>query len=159
MYLDYIFFHIIFFLALTIRVVTIALGIIALVIFKLGVEGYLIGQVAAFLAVLPIGLWLIRRDIKFSKLIFFWFIKLVRFGYPFIFAGFGYWLFSSIDRWMLASFSSIKEVGIYSVSSRFSSIVFFVSTAFGQAWSPLAMKIRSDYPNNYRFIYGQALLF
>lgn len=148
-----------FFLALTTRVATIALGIIALVIFKLGIEGYLIAQVVAFFAVLPVGLWLIRRDIKFSKFNFFWFKKLVGFGYPFIFAGFGYWLFSSIDRWMLASFSSIKEVGIYSVSSRFSSIVLFVSAAFGQAWSPLAMKIRSDYPNNYTFIYGQALLF
>ena len=59
---------------------------------------------------------------------------------------------------MLASMSSIEEVGIYSVSFRFSSIVFFVSVAFGQAWSPLAIKIRTDHPENYRKIYGQVLL-
>jgi O-antigen/teichoic acid export membrane protein len=62
-----------------------------------------------------------------------------------------------MDRWMLASMHSVEEVGIYSVAFRFASIVLFVSTAFGQAWSPIAMKIRTDHPDSYRTIYGQVL--
>jgi O-antigen/teichoic acid export membrane protein len=63
-----------------------------------------------------------------------------------------------MDRWMLASLSSVEEVGIYSVAFRFGSVVLFVSAAFGQAWSPVAIKIRTDHPDKYRTIYGQVLL-
>jgi O-antigen/teichoic acid export membrane protein len=58
-----------------------------------------------------------------------------------------------MDRWMLAGMASVNEVGIYSVASRFGIAVFFVSTAFGQAWSPLAIKIRTEHPKKYREIY------
>ena len=84
--------------------------------------------------------------------------ELVQFGYPFIFAGMAYWLFGTMDRWMLASMTTIEEVGIYSVAFRFASAVLFVSAAFGQAWSPFAMKIRTDHPEQYQTIYGQILL-
>jgi O-antigen/teichoic acid export membrane protein len=59
---------------------------------------------------------------------------------------------------MLAAMTSVNEVGIYAVSFRSASIVLFVSTAFGQAWSPIAIKIRTDYPVKYRIIYGDILL-
>jgi O-antigen/teichoic acid export membrane protein len=63
-----------------------------------------------------------------------------------------------MDRWLLASMSSVEEVGVYSVAHRFASVILFVSLAFGQAWSPLAMKIRVDHPQNYRTWYVDILL-
>lgn len=59
---------------------------------------------------------------------------------------------------MLASMSSVEETGTYPNSFRFASVVLFVSTAFGHAWSPLAMKIRKDHPVSYSTIYGYVLL-
>jgi O-antigen/teichoic acid export membrane protein len=133
-------------------------GLIAVVSLGLGIDGLLTAQAIVLTLVLPVALLLIRKDIKFSKINMIWLKELVQFGHPFIFASLAYWLFGSMDRWMLASMHSVEEVGIYSVAFRFASIVLFVSTAFGQAWSPTAMKIRTDHPDSYRTIYGQVLL-
>ncbi len=59
--------------------------------------------------------------------------KLMQFGHPFIYAGLAFWLFGSMDRWLLATMSTVEEVGIYSVAHRFASVILFVSLAFGQA--------------------------
>lgn len=148
----------VFAVALVSRVVTMALGLIAVVMLGLGIDGLLAAQAVVLILVIPIALWLIRTDINLAQFDLSWFKELVRFGYPFIFAGLAYWLFGSMDRWMLASMASVEEVGIYSIAFRFASVVLFVSAAFGQAWSPVAIKIRTDHPDTYRAIYGQVLL-
>ena len=147
-----------FTVALVSRVLTMAFGLVAIVFLGLGVDGLLAAQAIVLMAVIPLALWLIRRDISLSQFDFGWVKQLVRFGYPFIFTGVAYWLFGSMDRWMLASMASVEEVGIYSVAFRFASVVLFVSSAFGQAWSPVAIKIRTDHPDEYRAIYGKVLL-
>ncbi len=133
------------------------LGLFVVVYLGWGIDGFLSAQVLAILFVIPLALYLIRKDLTF-KVEASWATELVRFGYPFIFAGLAYWLFGSMDRWMLAAFSSLDEVGVYSVSFRFASIVLLVSGAFSQAWSPIAMKIRTDAPDSYRSIYANVLL-
>ncbi|MEO0396999.1 MAG: flippase [Cyanobacteria bacterium P01_A01_bin.137] len=139
------------------HVLGILLAIIVVVKLQGGIDGLLSVQAFVALSVLPLAFWMIRKDLTF-KVDFNWVRELVSFGYPFIFAGLAYWLFGSIDRWMLATISSVKETGLYSVAFRFSSVVLFVSAAFGKAWSPTSMKIRTDYPEKYRTIYAQVLL-
>ncbi len=145
-------------LALSSRLSVLLASLVSVVWLGYGLDGLLATQALVLTLFLPVGLLMIRKDFNLKSLSLDWSRKLVGFGYPFIFAGLAYWLFGSMDRWMLASMSSVEEVGIYSVSFRFSSIVFFVSVAFGQAWSPLAIKIRTDHPESYRKIYGQVLL-
>lgn len=147
-----------FVLALSSRAFSIGLGVLAVVSLGLGIDGLLSAQALVLALVLPMSLWLIRKDFSVSAFDRGWLKRLVGFGYPFIYAGLAFWLFGSIDRWMLARMSSVEEVGIYSVAFRFASVVLFVSTAFGQAWSPIAIKIRTDHPDQYRDIYGQFLL-
>lgn len=120
-------------------------------------DGIIGAQALVAVLVLPLALMLISKDLvlDFSRT---WMKSLVSYGYPYIFAAFAYWIFGAIDRWMLASMSSVEEVGIYSVAFRFSSIVLFVSSAFGQAWSPVAMKIRTENPERYRRIFASVLL-
>jgi O-antigen/teichoic acid export membrane protein len=132
-------------------------GLLVVVVYGWGVDGLLVAQAFVVAAVLPLAIFLIRKDITLG-IDYTWTRELVGFGYPFIFAGIAYWLFGSIDRWMLASMSSVEEVGIYSVAFRFATVVVFVSAAFGQAWSPVAIKIRTDNPENYRTIYANVLL-
>lgn len=140
------------------RVLGLLLGLAVVVWLGKGVDGLLFVQVLVACAVLPLGLWLIRTDLTPRLDLRGWGRQLIVFGYPFIFAGLAYWLFGSMDRWMLAAMTSVEEVGIYSIAFRFSSIVMFVNMAFGQAWSPYAIKVRTDFPETYRAFYARVLL-
>lgn len=132
-------------------------GVFAVVWLGLGVDGYLGAQALTLLAVFLPALLMIRRDLLF-RFDPAWTRRLVGFGYPFIFSGLAFWLFNSIDRWMLATMSSVEEAGIYAVAVRLSTAVLFASAAFGQAWSPYAMKIRNEQPERYRAFYVHVLL-
>ena len=111
-------------------------------------------QVLVLLLVLPLALYLIRQDLKWGYS-WLWGRKLLEFGFPLAISGLGYWVFSSTDRWMLGGMSSIEEVGLYSMAMRFSSVILFFSMAFGQAWSPYAMKLKAEQPGTYQALYFQ----
>lgn len=140
------------------RLFGIGFGLVAVVVLGLGIDGLLAAQVLGILLIVPLALWMIRRDFQLNGFDRKWFVELVQFGHPFIYAGLAYWLLTSMDRWMLASMTTTEEVGTYSVAIRFASLVLFVSSAFGQAWSAVAIKIRIDYPDQYREIFGSVLL-
>lgn len=132
-------------------------SVIAVVSLDWQILGFLGAQALAMCLALPLGLWLIRSDIVFS-LDWIWLKRLIKFGYPYIFATIAYWLMGSIDRWMLAEMVSMEAVGVYSVAARFAMIVVFISTAFGTAWSPYAIKLKTDHPDTYRSLYMDVLL-
>jgi O-antigen/teichoic acid export membrane protein len=139
------------------RVLTAAAGVVAVVVLGWSLDGLLALQALVALAVLPIAAAAVRRDLtpvvdrRVARM-------LLGFGHPFIYAGLAFWLFGAMDRWMLAAFSSVEEVGVYSVAYRFASVVLFVPLAFGQAWSPISMKLRTDHPARYRSLYADVLL-
>ena len=58
---------------------------------------------------------------------------------------------------MLTAFTSLEEVSVYSVAFRFSSIILFITTAFGMAWGPVAIKIKSENPSKYKKFYADLL--
>ncbi len=147
-----------FLLSIVIRTLSVFAGLIAVVKFKLGIEGLLIAQLIVLVLAVPWSVFLVKADFNISSLSLEWIKKLLKFGVPFISAGLAFWLFGSMDRWMLSFLSTVDEVGIYSVSFRFASLVMFVSSAFGQAWSPIAFKVRSDYPDLYKKLFGDVLL-
>ena len=133
--------------------VTVITAAFVLIFYSGEISAFLITLMVVGILVLPVGIFLIRKDLKFSfsrKIA----KHITAYGYPFIFAGLAYWLFSSMDRWMLSTLSSVSETGIYAVAFRFVSVLFLVSAAFGQAWSPYAIKIRTEYPNEYKKIYA-----
>ena len=123
-----------------------------------GVDGFILALAVGGALCLPIGYFFIRKalSVKFDRTIA---ASLFRYGYPFVFVDIAYWLFSSVDRWMLASMSGMDAVGEYSVAWRLASIVMFASMAFGLAWSPYAIKVKTDHPEYYKKIYSVVLLF
>jgi len=132
-------------------------GLSLLFVFSLdlGVEGYLWGTALAYVLTTPFCLLMINRqlvpvfDIKLAK-------GMVHFGYPFIFAGFAYWMFGSMDRWMLGSLSTNEEVGLYSIAFKTATLLIFLNAAFSQAWSPQALRAyREDI--SYRVSFSQFL--
>lgn len=144
-------------IALISRVTTAVAGVVVVVWLGWGLDGLLVAQALVMVVAIPPALYAVRADLT-CKVDIAVAGKLMRFGYPFIYAGLAFWLFGSMDRWLLARISGVDEVGIYSVAYRFSSVILFVSLAFGQAWSPLAIKIRSDNPQSYRSLYVDVLL-
>jgi O-antigen/teichoic acid export membrane protein len=128
-------------------------SLLLILVFKIGLLGFFLGEFIALTVSIPISFLFIRKDLilVFDRSIA---RELIDFGYPFIFAGMGFWLFSCTDRWLLSELSSIAEVGIYSIATRFAMILFFVNEIFGRAWSPYALKLYSQ-DVNYRMIYGR----
>lgn len=143
--------------ALVSRVLTAIAGVLAVTWLALGINGLVAAQALTAMLAVPLALYCVRRDIEWRfdpKLAGL----LVRFGHPFIYAGLAFWLFGSIDRWLLAAMSTVEEVGIYSVAFRFATVMLFLTMAFGQAWSPVAIKFRADHPQTYRQLYANVLI-
>ena len=135
------------------NLVSLAFSLVLVLVFKIGLLGFFFGEFVALSISIPVCFLFIRKDLRFvfdkdvAK-------ELIHFGYPFIFAGLGFWLFTSMDKWMLSELSNMTEVGVYSVAGRFATIVYFVNEIFGRAWSPYAFKLFSQ-NENYRKIYGR----
>ncbi len=133
----------------------VAASLLLVVQFRAGLEGLFAGALFGAVAAVPAALILVRRDLiaEYRATVA---RRLVAFGYPFIFAGLAYWIFGTADRWMLAEMSTAKELGLYAIAYKFGTIVVFLNGAFGQAWSPMAMKIRRD-DSRYRAAYARVL--
>jgi O-antigen/teichoic acid export membrane protein len=131
------------------------LGFYFILVMKQGLMGYFLGNIIALSIAIPYGLFTIKKDITLSidkskaK-------ELVSFGYPFIFAGMAYWVFGSMDRWMLGTLSDNVQVGLYSIAFKFSFFLTFVNSSFSQAWSPFAIKIYKE-RKDYKEIYSKVL--
>lgn len=119
----------------------------------MGLYGFFLGALLAPVISIPLALWFIRHDLvpRIDKKVW---KKLFHFGYPFLFMSIAYWIFGSMDRWMLAELSTTSEVGLFGVAFKFAAVVSFASTAFAQAWSPFAIKLFRDDPQ-YRTSYSR----
>ncbi len=135
-----------FAIALIKNAIGILLGLWFLAGWGMGLTGIFLGTLIASTAAVPLGLWLIRKDLtlaidrRVAAMLF-------RFGYPFVFASAAYWIFGSMDRWMLMELSSTEQVGLFSIAFKFAAVITFIITAFAQAWSPHAMRIMRDDPD------------
>jgi O-antigen/teichoic acid export membrane protein len=121
------------------------IGLWLLIERDMGVLGLLAGNLAAALVAAPLGLWLIRRDLTFS-IDRAYVSMMLRFGSPFIFTAAAYWVFASMDRWLLAELSDAVQVGLFSIAFKFASVLTLVIAAFHQAWIPTAMRMARDDP-------------
>lgn len=129
------------------------LGLLLILGLKQRLEGFFWGNFGALIVSIPLGFWFIRKDLRlqFDASIA---KEIIHFGYPFVFAGLAYWIFGALDRWMLSELSNNTEVGLYSIAFKFATILLFVNAAFGQAWSPFAIKIYSNDPQ-YRYVFSR----
>jgi O-antigen/teichoic acid export membrane protein len=132
----------------------VALAIFLMKYYHMGLLGYFVANLIGVAVFIPLGIYLTRKDCKW---LFDFSIarKIIRFGYPFIFAGLAYWAFGSMDRWMLGEWSTMEQVGLYSIAFKIGSVLLFVSSAFGQAWAPVAIKIMNDNPGTYKVLYSK----
>jgi O-antigen/teichoic acid export membrane protein len=133
----------------------VAVGLVLILFFDGGLGGLFLGALTGACLAVFIALVLIRCELAIAfhlptaK-------RLISFGYPFIFAGLAYFIFGSVDRWMLAELSDTTQLGLYAIAYKFAGIILFVNSAFGQAWSPIALKLKRD-DSEYRSAYSRVL--
>ena len=131
------------------------LGLWFLLGWDMGIAGLLLGPLLAAVAAVPLGLLMIKGNLalRFDAAVA---RKVFHYGYPFVFAGAAYWVFGSMDRWMLAELSDVVQVGLFSMGFKLAGVLTFVISAFSQAWSPFAFRMHRDDPA-YRENYSRIL--
>jgi O-antigen/teichoic acid export membrane protein len=124
----------------------VAIGLFLIVALEQGLLGIFAGQVLGLILAVPLGLWLIRKELRW-RFDFGVAREIVLFGYPFVFVSLAYWAFGSMDRWMLGELSDNTNVGLFSIAYSFAGVITFVTLAFGQAWSPYVFKLYAEDPD------------
>ena len=118
-----------------------ALALVA--VFHLGATGVVLSQ---FLADFTMCLLLTGVTFRMLRAGFHWkdIRKQLLFGLPLIPAGAAAFALDLLDRWFLKHYSSVGEVGIYSLGYRFGEILSFVVTAFQLSWPQFVFSHRKQ---------------
>jgi O-antigen/teichoic acid export membrane protein len=121
----------------------IGLSVVGVLVLNLGVLGVLLGTLAAELVMLPIRVWMARS--MFSRRFSLPLLRqLLAFGVPIVPTSLAYWVFLTSDRLILARVSTLEQLGLYSIANSLVGLAAIVISAFGQAWSPHAVKLYED---------------
>jgi O-antigen/teichoic acid export membrane protein len=79
---------------------------------------------------------------------------LLVFALPLVPTGFAMWILTWADRWFLARYWGLGEVGLYAVGAKVAAVATVAIGTFRTAWWPIAMKVMGaeEAPGLYRFI-------
>lgn len=113
-----------------------ALGVGAVVVLGLGIEGVFLGQAAAAAAVAGIGLRILGERVDPRRASRSMVRPLLAFGLPLVPAIAAEWITASSDRLLLNWMVGGAQVGLYSVAAGISGIMMLLVAAFRMAWAP-----------------------
>jgi len=129
---------------------------------QLGIYGVLLSNIITsgciFLATLPI----ILKRISFNTISINKWKKLMKFGYPFLFAGIFSMILELSDRYILLHLTDIETVGLYSAGYKIGMFMMLVVMGFNMAWQPYFLKkniIEKKYINQVTTIVISILFF
>ena len=139
-------------------VLVIGIAITAVVGLKMGLIGVLLGTLVAELLMLPVRLWTARSMFCFcfSSTIL---RELLKFGVPIVPTSLAYWVFLTSDRLILGKLSTLEQLGLYSVANSLVNLATIAIYAFGQAWSPHAVKIYEEQRDAAPAFYGRVMTY
>ncbi len=132
--------------------VNISLNIYFILILEKGVWGAIMASVISYslMAIFTITYVYKRYGIHFSKE---WAFKILKYGSPLIGTAIAVWILTTTDRYFLAHYRNIADIGIYAVGFKLASFLGLVSGALQMAWAPYAMDIQ--YEPNAKKIYAK----
>ncbi len=78
--------------------------------------------------------------------------KLFHYGIPLVPTAILTWLFNSLDKMALRTWSNFNEIGIYSAGFKIIGVITIVRTAFSTFWSPTAYRWYKEGNNDEKFI-------
>ena len=137
---------------------TVAFGLYGVLVLKKGLIGVVGGGLLAAGLVLPVRLWTVRDMLRvtYSAEML---KRLLAYGVPLVPMTVAYWVFEVSDRIILGKLSTLEQLGLYAVANTLTSGLAFVNGALGQAWSPHALRMRTDQPDVAPKFFGQVLTY
>ena len=118
-------------------------SIFFVVFLKLGIAGAVLGTTIGNTLAYTTAVGLIFRHLVFRFSIRF--LKdMLSFGLPLVPAVFAMWGLNASDRFFLAHFQSLPEVGFYNVGYRIGQILSLAVGAFQLAWVPFMFKVAKE---------------
>ena len=122
------------------------LGILFVAVWRWGLGGFFAAALAAA-SVTAVAAFATARAVSALTFSRREFMRLVKFGAPFVPAGAFIWVSSAVLRWMLAGAQGLGEAGIFDVAWKLAAPVWMLNIAVGQAFSPYAFRIRASDPD------------
>lgn len=132
--------------------INISLNIYFILILKKGVWGAIMAAVISYgaMSVFTVIYVLKKYGAGFSRP---WAKKILAYGSPLIGTAIAVWILTTTDRYFLAHFRNVADIGIYSVGLKIASFLGLVSGALQMTWAPYAMDIQ--YEDNAKKIYSK----
>ncbi len=130
-------------MGILVTLLTIVSNLTLLLLYKLGLLGYLISLVAGYAISAVYGLVnILKYDRKCLAQICNVETRkgMIRFSLPLIFNGVAWWINSGLDRYLLLFFLGTEANGLYAAASKIPTILSIITQIFGQAWSLSAIK-------------------
>jgi O-antigen/teichoic acid export membrane protein len=112
------------------------------VAWRQGALGSLKGTFVAALALAPVALWFLARQMtpRFSAP---WLKRSLAFGLPLVPHALAGWVLTFSDRTILGRYTSLREVGLYSLAYNISMLMNLISQSINQAWGPIYYDLAS----------------
>lgn len=118
----------------------IALTILMVVVWRKGIYGVYLSKLAIDILFALVAAYLVYpylgRSISLSRL-----KQLLAYGIPLLPSGVAFWVISSSNRYFLQHYSSLDDVGLYSIGYSIASIGGLIVNAFQLAWGAFALSI------------------
>ena len=126
----------------------IGIGIFLVVLFKYGILGAQIATIVSTVIVLIYSIITFTYKRYVFKFRFDIAKKMIKFGFPLIWAGLGSWIYVSSDRFFLLHYSNLNEMGYYSIGNTFSQPQILVNMAFQASFGVIFLALYNEEQNN-----------
>jgi O-antigen/teichoic acid export membrane protein len=120
-----------------------ALVLLLVVFYKLGVVGILYANIIASLVNLMIMSPLAWKYINF-KIDFSLLKEVIKFGLPFLPNGIAFMTIEMVDRFLVTKFLGKETLAFYHANYKFATIILFIIVGFRNAWQPFFLKIAKE---------------
>lgn len=121
---------------------TVVFNILALVILKVGLNGYLVAMilskaVSCIYIMVGIKAWEYFSMKSINKLLIF---DMLKYSIPFIPTAVAWWINTASDRYIIVAFCGVAANGLYSIGSKIPSLLSIFTSIFQQAWQISSIK-------------------
>lgn len=126
------------------------LNILFLIIFKMGINGYIIAYIISYFITIVLCLFRgnVFKTLKKFKIEKKLLKEMLKYSVPLIPNALMWWIMNSLDRVMVTSMIDVEANGIYAVSYKIPAILMTITTIFNQAWMFSAVKEKDSKDKN-----------
>ena len=119
-------------------------GILLVVVLQWGVLGATLASLITSVITLTFGYLFFTRKKYIRQFSWLWAKKMLKFGFPLIFASMLGWVNSVSDRFFLLHYQDLSQIGLYSIGNTFSQPILLVNMALTMGFGVLLMSLYSE---------------